>query len=47
MAMERKGKGEREGGLEMRVRKVRELKESEEESSSPFYSRLGYLVVAG
>jgi hypothetical protein len=41
--MERGGKGEREGGLEMRVRK---LKEIEEGPSSPSYSGLGYLVVA-
>jgi hypothetical protein len=36
---------EREGGLEMRVRKVR-VYEREEGPSNPFYSGLGYLAVA-
>ena len=44
--MERGGKGEREGGLERRVRKVR-AKESKEGPSSPFYSGLGYQVTVG
>ena len=44
--MERGGKGERKGGLEMRVRKVRAY-ETEEGPSSPFYSGLGDLAVAG
>ena len=44
--MERGGKGEREGGLERRVRKVR-AKESKEGPSSPFYSKLGYQVTVG
>ena len=42
--MERGGKGEREGGLDIRVRKVRVLKR-EEGPISPFYSRMGYLAV--
>jgi hypothetical protein len=40
--VERGGKGERERGLEIRVRKV---KESEEGPSSSFYSGLSYLAV--
>jgi hypothetical protein len=38
--MEKGAKGEREWGLEMRLRKVK-LKESEEGPRSPFYSGAG------
>jgi hypothetical protein len=41
--LKRVEKGEREGGLERRVRKVRG-KDSKEGSSSSFYSGLGYQV---
>jgi hypothetical protein len=40
------GKGEREGGLERRIRKVK-AKEREEGPSNPFYSGLGYQVTMG
>jgi hypothetical protein len=44
--MERGGKGERKGGLERRVRKVR-AKESKAGPSSSFYCGLGYQVTVG
>jgi hypothetical protein len=46
MATWREGGREREGGLEMRVKR-KKLKESEEGPSSPFYSGLGYRVTVG
>ena len=46
MATWREGGREREGGLEMRVKR-KKLKESEEGPSSPFYSGLGYQVTVG